>query len=136
MTAGYSGTPLVKKLGLKTGMTCAAVEAPADYLDLLGDSPEELVWKDPSASDLDFVHLFVRDGGGLRERLAELRERIAQDGMIWVSWPKKRPRVPALVDGNDVRSQGLAAGLVDVKVCAVDETWSGLKFVIPVKDRR
>ena len=136
MTAGYSGTPLVKKLGLKPGMACAAVEAPADYQDLLVDPPEDLVWKDRSASDLDFVHLFVRDGEGLRERLADLRERIARDGMIWVSWPKGRPRVPALVDNNDVRAAGLAAGLVDVKICAVDETWSGLKFVIPVKDRR
>lgn len=135
MSAGYSGTPLVKKLGLKPGMSCVALDAPPGYRDLLVDPPPALTWDADAGPELDFVHLFVRDPEGLRDRLAELRGRIAANGMIWVSWPKKRTGVPAGLDGNDVRSAGLAAGLVDVKVCAVDETWSGLKFVIRVKDR-
>jgi hypothetical protein len=135
MPAGYSGTPLVRKLGLKPGMTCAVLDPPPGYHDLLADPPEGLTWTDGAVGGLDFVHLFVREGDGVRERMAALRERIVPDGMIWVSWPKNRPGVPSAIDGNRVRAEGLAAGLVDVKVCAVDDTWSGLKFVIRKADR-
>lgn len=135
MPAGYSGTPLVRKLGLKPGMTCAVLDPPPGYDDLLADPPEGLTWTDGAADGLDFVHLFARESDGLRERMAVLRGRIARDGMIWVSWPKKRPGVPTAIDENRVRAEGLAAGLVDVKVCAVDDTWSGLKFVIRKADR-
>lgn len=135
MPAGYSGTPLARKLGLKPGMTCAVLDPPPGYHDLLADPPEGLTWTDGAADGLDFVHLFVREGDGLRDRMTGLRGRIARDGMIWVSWPKKRAGVPTAIDGNRVRAEGLAAGLVDVKVCAVDDTWSGLKFVIRKADR-
>lgn len=83
----------------------------------------------------DFVHLFVREADGLESRLAALRKRIHPAGMIWVSWPKKASGVPTDVNGNVVRDAGLGAGLVDIKICAVDEIWSGLKFVIPRANR-
>lgn len=135
MTAGHSGTPLVRKLGLKPGMTCTVVDPPSGYHELLQDPPEGLTWVDSGGDGLDFVHLFTREADGLRERLAGLRERIARQGMIWVSWPRKGKGTPSSIDENRVRDEGLAAGMVDVKVCAVDDTWSGLKFVIRTADR-
>lgn len=136
MPAGYSGTPLVRKLGLKAGMTCAFLDPPQNYRDLLVGRPDDLTIAGPDATDLDFVHIFVQEQEGLEERLRTLRGRIAQDGMIWVSWPKKASKVETDVTGDVVRRAGLAARLVDVKVCAVDEIWSGLKFVIRREDRR
>jgi hypothetical protein len=135
VTSGCSGTPLARKLGLKAGMRCALIDPPAHYWDLLPDRPDDLSVLNPTAHDLDFVHLFVQARDGLPERLRALRAWIARDGMVWVSWPKKASRVRTDVDEGVVRHAGLAAGLVDVKVCAVDETWSGLKFVIPKTDR-
>ena len=136
MSAGYSGTPLVRKLGIKPGMRCAVVDAPAHYWELLADRPSDLRVVDASGGDVDFVHLFVREQAGLRDRLRELRDGIAQDGMIWVSWPKKTARVPTDVTEEAVRQAALSVGLVDVKVCAVDDVWSGLKLVIRRADRR
>lgn len=135
MPAGYSGTTLVRKLGLKPGMRCRAIEPPEDYAALLGDLPDGVCFFDRPSGSLHFVHLFVREAVGLEHRLRELRGRIAPNGMIWVSWPKKASGVETDVNGNVVRDAGLGAGLVDIKVCAVDETWSGLKFVIPRVDR-
>ena len=91
--------------------------------------------KSPSAGGLDFVHLFVKKAVPLERQLKSLRKKIAPAGMIWVSWPKKSSGVETEIDGNEVREIGLRFRLVDVKVCAVDETWSGLKFVIRVEDR-
>ena len=136
MAAGYSGTPLVRKLGIRAGMTCAVLDPPEHYWDLLVDRPDDLTVVDAPGPGTRFVHVFVRDREGLAERLRRLRGVISQDGMIWVSWPKKASRVQTDVTDNVVREAGLSAGLVDVKVCAVDETWSGLKFVIPRADRR
>ncbi|MGH7482782.1 MAG: DUF3052 family protein [Longimicrobiales bacterium] len=134
--AGYSGTPLVRKLGIKPGMTCAVLDAPEHYWELLVGVPEDLTIVDASGSGIDFVHLFVQDQKDLDARLNRLRSTIAQDGMIWVSWPKKPSGVETDVTEDVVRQSGLSAGLVDVKVCAIDAVWSGLKFVIPKKDRR
>jgi hypothetical protein len=133
--AGYSGTPLVRKLGIRPGMRFAVVGPPGHYWDLLAGVPDDLAILDDSATDLEFVHVFATERKGLATRLKALRRSIAQDGMIWVSWPKKASGVVTDVTGDVVRRTGLAAGLVDVKVCAVDETWSGLKFVIPKADR-
>ena len=135
MTAGYSGTPLFRKLGIKADMTCAAIDAPPEYEALLNGLPDGVRFDTDVLGPLDFVHVFVDEAAGLAHRLAVLRERIAPDGMIWVSWPKKASGVETDVTGNVVRDAGLGAGLVDIKVCAVDETWSGLKFVIPVAER-
>jgi hypothetical protein len=130
MPAGYSGTPLFKKLGLKPGMTCQALDPPDDYADLMAGLPQDVRFGAPRGP-LDFVHIFVREADGLQDRLTRLRLQIAPNGMIWVSWPKKASGVETDVTGNVVRDAGLGAGLVDIKVCAVDDTWSGLKFVIP-----
>lgn len=131
MAAAYSGTPLFKKLDLKPGMAGQALDPPEHYHDLLRGLPDTVRFGHRPESSLDFIHLFVLEAGGLDDRLAELRKRITPTGMIWVSWPKKASGVATDVNGNVVRDAGLAAGLVDIKVCAVDETWSGLKFVIP-----
>jgi hypothetical protein len=147
MTSGYSGTPLVRKLGIREGMTCAFLDAPVHYRTLLTGLPENLtiIGKGAVAGDgavtgdraagLDFVHLFVDRADGLMERLRGLRARIVANGIIWVSWPKKASGVATDVTESVVREAGLAASLVDVKICAVDETWSGLKFVIRRSDR-
>ncbi len=136
MAAGYSGTPLVRKLGLRAGMTCGLVDAPAGYWDLRGDLPEDVRVVPPDGDGLDFVHVFVRELAGLQEHLRQLRSSIAQDGMVWVSWPKKASGIRTDVTEDRVREAALAEGLVDVKVCAVDDVWSGLKLVIRRADRR
>lgn len=140
MPAGYSGTPLARKLGLRPGMRVRLLDPPDGYWDLFADGAAELgvtVLGDgpPSASSADFVHLFARDLDTLRAHLATARAIMAQAGMVWASWPKKSSGLATEVDKADVMREGKAAGLVDVKVAAVDETWSGHKFVIPVADR-
>jgi hypothetical protein len=135
MSTGYSGTPLARKLGIRSGMRGAVVDAPEHYWDLLPGLPQDISIVDPSAPNLDFVHLFVTDRSGLTERLAALRDRVAPAGMIWVSWPKRASKVDTDVTEDVVRANALAAGLVDVKVCAVDDVWSGLKLVIRTADR-
>jgi S1-C subfamily serine protease len=123
--AGYSGTPLVQKLGIRSGMNCTIIEPPDGYEDLLGGLPDSVTVAIPSGEDLDFVHLFVQESEGLTDQLRTLKGQIAQNGMIWVSWPKKASKVQTDVTENVVRKAGLSVGLVDVKVCAVDDTWSG-----------
>ncbi len=136
VVAGYSGTPLVRKLGIKAGFKLRVIDQPRGYWKLLGELPAGVrVVKSLSASGLDFVHLFVKKAAPLERQLKSLRKKIAPAGMIWVSWPKKSSGVETEIDGNAVREIGLKSRLVDVKVCAVDETWSGLKFVIRVEDR-
>jgi hypothetical protein len=136
MSAGYSGTPLFKKLGLRPGMVCQALDPPKDYEELLTGLPEDVRFGHRSKETLDFVHLFVREAEGLQSRLATLRERIHPAGMIWVSWPKKASKRPTDITEDVIRSLALRIGLVDVKVCAVDDTWSGLKLVIRKERRR
>ena len=133
--AGYSGTPLARKLGIKADMTCAAIDAPPEYEALLDGLPDGVRFDTDVLESLDFVHVFVDKADGLGRRLTALRQNITPNGMIWVSWPKKASGVKTDVTGNVVRDAGLGAGLVDIKVCAVDETWSGLKFVIPRAQR-
>lgn len=134
--AGYSGTPLPRKLGIKPGMRCVLLDAPAHYHDLLSDDlPDDVTFATSPAPGDAFVHLFTDRAAGLEDRLRGLRSSIARDGMVWVSWPRKASGVATDVTGDVVREAGLAAGLVDVKVCAVDETWSGLKFVIRRAER-
>lgn len=134
-TAGYSGKPLARKLGLAPGMRCSAVDAPQDYRALLGPAPEALHWLGPRAGSLDFVHLFVRRERVLARALPRQLERLLPAGMLWVSWPKKAARVATDVTEDVVRRHALPLGLVDVKVCAVDEVWSGLKLVLRRENR-
>ena len=134
MLSGYSQTPLIKKLGIKPGFRLLLKYAPGPYLEWLGPLPEgvALVGEDGEA---DFIHLFVKEKALLEAELSLLKQHLTKPGAFWVSWPKKSSKIPTELDGNLVRETGLRAGLVDVKVCAVSETWSGLKFVYRLKDR-
>ncbi|HEX2618251.1 MAG TPA: DUF3052 family protein [Flavobacteriales bacterium] len=135
-TAGYSGTPLAKKLGIKSGCRLRLVDAPAHYFELFTDLPADIsILKDKRGAK-DVVHYFTTKAEQLHRDIAALRDEIAPDGMVWVSWPKKAAKVPTDVDENVVRDLALKNGLVDVKVCAIDDTWSGLKLVIRLKDRK
>ena|ERR1700759_807902 len=133
--AGHSGKPLSQKLGIKPGFRIFADSPPKPYRDIVGDLPDGATILARPAAPLDMAHLFVTKAAGLAGKLKRLRRAIAPDGMIWVSWPKKASGVVTDLSDAVVRNAGLALGLVDVKVCAVDETWSGLKFVIPVGQR-
>jgi Protein of unknown function (DUF3052) len=133
--AGYSGTPLAKKLGIKPGQIIAVVGGPEDYRDLLGELPPDVTWSREVAGTLDLIQLFARSRGDLEPAFAQALAHLAPAGALWVSWPKRSSRVATDLDENVVRGIGLALGVVDVKVCAVDETWSGLKFVRRLKDR-
>lgn len=135
MSVGYSGTPLVKKLGIKPGHRVLTIGEPDDYWDLVGELPEGAGPADTGDARLDFVHFFATT---VRQAVAGFetgQARMASNGMIWASWPKKASGVVSELDEDRLRGLGLERGLVDVKVCAVDATWSGLKFVIPLKDR-
>src|SRR2546425_587067 len=132
--AGYSGTPLVKKLGIKPGFNIAFISAPSGYANEL-DLPRDVSINQRSGKPLDFAQLFVKSEKELKTKFTEYANRLNASGMLWVSWPKKSSGVSTDLSDNVVRQIGLAAGLVDVKVCAVDEVWSGAKFVFRLKDR-
>lgn len=135
MPAGYSGTPLVKKLGIKENATIKLVNEPAHYLKLIGKIPAGVRFIQNDRDPADFIHIFATQASALKKALPSLKKQLKKDGMMWVSWPKKSAKVSTDVDESVVHSLGLATGLVDVKVCAVDETWSGFKFVYRLKDR-
>jgi len=133
--AGYSGTPLVKKLGIKPDLNIAFVNAPTNFVNQL-DLPSGVKVNYISKSkDLDFILLFVKTRTVLTGAFALCAHKLKSNGMLWVSWPKRASGVSTDLNENVVRHIGLAAGLVDVKVCAIDEIWSGLKFVYRLKDR-
>ncbi|MBR0685808.1 DUF3052 family protein [Bradyrhizobium manausense] len=133
--AGYSGKPLVQKLGVKPGF-CIFVDGLATpYRDIVGELPDGVTIAKTSKPPLDMVHLFAAEAKGLAAKLRRYREAIAPDGMIWASWPKKASGVVTDVTEALVREAAFASGLVDIKICAVSDVWSGLKLVIPVKDR-
>lgn len=134
--AGYSGTPLVQKLGFKPGHRLAFVAAPPEFAAALGPLPDDVGLVGPTAKQLDAVVLFVTAAADLRKQFGKLATRLVPNGMLWVAWPKKASGVATDLTENVVRDIGLDAGLVDVKVCAIDATWSGLKFVIRLRDRR
>lgn len=135
MTIGYSGTPLAKKLGIKEGFAVRTINAPADYLALVEPLPADVTIADESRSSLNLVHLFTNSRDELFRQLAECSRAIKQDGMIWVSWYKKAAKLPTEITEDTVREAAFPLGLVDVKVCAVDEKWSGLKLVIRKENR-
>src|SRR5260221_14044940 len=132
--AGYSGTPLVKKLGIKPGSNIAFISAPSGYANEL-DLPPDVTINSRLGKPLDFAQLFVTSEKELKEKFSASANRLHAAGMLWVSWPKKRSGVTTDLSENIVRDIGLAAGLVDIKICAVDEVWSGLKFVFRLQDR-
>ncbi|MGE0771648.1 MAG: DUF3052 domain-containing protein [Cyclobacteriaceae bacterium] len=135
--AGYSGSPLLKKLGIKAEMHIHVKNPPGAYWDWLSPLPEGITVADrPAKGKLDFVHLFVTQRKHFEQEYLRGRDWIKQNGMLWISWPKKSSGVETDLDGNIVREYGLRHGLVDVKVCAVDEIWSGLKFMYRLRDRK
>ena len=129
-TSGYSGTPLVRKLGFKPGMRAHYVAAPDGFGALVGELPDGVRVLARPAAPLDLVVLFVLSRAELERRLAGLHAKLAPDGMLWIAWPKRASKVPTDMTEDVVRDVALPRGLVDVKVCAIDETWSGLKLVI------
>ncbi|MEM9501865.1 MAG: DUF3052 family protein [Pseudomonadota bacterium] len=135
MTAGYSGTPLAKKLNLRDGQVCWFDAMPENIMDEIDEYALELRFVTDPADGVDAAHIFVIEEADLATKLAQLRQQIAKDGQVWVSWPKKGSGQETALDQATVQRVGLAAGFVDTKKCAVDEVWSGLKFVIPKVDR-
>lgn len=131
---GYSGTSLVKKLGIKSGFNIALINAPAGFSSEL-DLPPDVTINSRSARPLDLALLFVKKEKDLKQRFAQYIVKLKPDGMLWVAWPKKSSGVASDLSFTNVQSIGLAAGLVDTKICAVNEVWSGLKFVFRLKDR-
>ncbi len=132
---GYSGTPLAKKLGIKTGNIIRLINEPIYYKTLFDDFPPNVFINNDITLKKDLIHAFVTDASCLDELLFLLKNEITQNGIIWISWYKKAAKMVSDVDEDIIRKKAMEAGLVDVKVCAVDELWSGLKLVIPVKNR-
>ncbi len=133
--AGYSGTPLNKKLGIKPGHRLYVKNPPDNYLDLISPLPEKVAVKNQLTTTVDVVHLFAITQASLKEDLSRARRHMAPDGMIWVSWPKKASKVPTDVTEDVIRQLAFPLQLVDIKVCAIDDVWSGLKLVIRTSAR-
>jgi hypothetical protein len=134
--AGYSGTPLAKKLGIKSGSRIHAVDPPADYRKLLAPMPDGVAVDSSLSAATDVVHVFSTNRNELARLLKSLRKKLRNDATLWVSWPKKTARVPTDITEDVIRAVALPLGFVDVKVCAVDEVWSGLKLVVRKELRR
>lgn len=146
MTVGYSGTPLAKKLGIKNGFSVLTVNAPDDYAELVGSLPENVTICDAEArasasakqaqqNQADLIHIFTNGRDELQILLSRYVRQIKQNGTIWVSWYKKAAKLPTEITEENIREACFPLGLVDIKVCAVDEKWSGLKLVIRKENR-
>jgi len=133
--SGYSGTPLAKKLGIKEGFRVHARNAPRGYRKLLSPLPAGVTFAARAGAGCDLVHWFETDRGRLARDLPRFMDLIRPDKALWISWPKKSSGVPTTITEDVIREVALPLGLVDVKVCAVDETWSGLKLVIRRENR-
>ena len=126
--AGYSGTPLPQKLGIKGGSRVRLAGAPDGFARSIGVKPQ-------TRGEADVIVFFTRDAARLRSEFSKLKQSLHSAGGLWVAWPKKSSGVPTDLTENDIRAIGLAEGLVDNKVCAIDDTWSGLRFVYRLNDR-
>lgn len=134
--AGYSATPLWKKLGYVNGARAWLTGAPSDYAKILTLPPEvKVTWLEAPERGMKFVHVFAAQADALKKHLTSLRREIAPDGVVWVSWPKKASGVPTDITEDTIRQVCLPLGFVDIKVCAVDDTWSGLKLMIRKTER-
>jgi hypothetical protein len=129
-STGYSGTPLSKKLGIKENCTLVVVNAPADYDELLSPLPASVRFASTADKHTDLAHLFSTQRSELAQVLAQWRKTLAPDATVWVSWPKKAAKVPTDITEDTIRELALPLGFVDIKVCAVDAVWSGLKLVV------
>jgi len=135
MTTGYSGTPLAKKLGIKDGFYVLTVNEPDNYSDLVAPLPATATLSSGIRAEVDMIHLFTNGRDELFAKLAECMILIKKDGSIWVSWYKKAAKLPTEITEDTIREAAFPLGLVDIKVCAVDEKWSGLKLVIRKENR-
>jgi len=134
-SAGYSNTPLARKLGIKRSFRILLVNEPLNYFQLFTDLPDDLEFVETWDTGINLIHYFTKDIRELEHDIARLRNAIVQNGSIWVSWPKKASKIETNITEDLIRNLALASGLVDIKVCAIDSIWSGLKLVIPVKQR-
>jgi hypothetical protein len=134
--AGYSGTPLPQKLGIKPGTIAVVIDPPGDYRKLLGPVPSGVNFASRPVGNSKFIHVFVKERNALANHLQLLRRKIAEDAAVWVSWPKKSSGVATNVTEDVIRAVALPLGFVDIKVCAVDDTWSGLKLMIRRENRK
>jgi hypothetical protein len=134
--AGYSGTPLPQKLGIKPGTIVVAIDPPDHYRKLLEPIPSGVNFASRAVGKTKFFHLFVKERRALQNHLQSLRQKIAEDAAVWISWPKKSSGVATDITEDVIRSVALPLGFVDIKVCAVDETWSGLKLMIRRQNRK
>jgi hypothetical protein len=128
--AGYSGTPLPQKLGIKAGMTLHVMDAPMDYAALIAPMGRKVAFATRLSKDVELLHAFVTRKGRLEDVLDRARAGLGPDAVVWISWPKKAANVPSEITEDTIRDMALPLGFVDVKVCAVDNTWSGLKLVV------
>ena len=133
--AGYSKTPLAQKLGIKPGSTVVSLAEPTGYQKRLAPLPAKVSFSNKAVAGSEFIHLFVTERRILQSELKRLRGLIADTGVLWVSWPKKSSGVKTDITEDVIREVCLPMGFVDVKVCAVDETWSGLKMMIRREQR-
>ena len=134
--AGYSATPLAKKLGIKPDTRLCVVNAPDNYAELLAPPPENVALAQAVSARTDIIHVFVTSRATLAAELRRCLAKMRADASIWVSWPKKAAKVPTDITEDVIRAEALPLGLVDIKVCAVDAVWSGLKLVIRKENRK
>lgn len=136
-TSGYTGTPLARKLGIKEGFIVQVYNTPQNYLDFFDDFPKEVSFiKAGILHKVDFVHLFVSTWAVLERDYPMAKANLKENGILWISWPKKSSGIPSQLGKMDIRQYGLDHGLVDVKVASINESWSAHKFVYRLKDRR
>lgn len=136
MPAGYSGTPLAKKLGIKKGSAMLLYNPPKQYFNLFSDFPDDvIVMSKPEVHAFDFIHIFTTTEQELQVITNQYKPLLKKNGMLWISWPKGSSQIPTDLKRDSIREYLLSIGLVDVKVAAIDEDWSGLKFVYRLKDR-
>jgi hypothetical protein len=134
--AGYSKTATWKKLGIKEGTQVISLHAPETYAQILGELPRGAVLENQLGKNAVFIHYFTKDKSALNRDFPKLKKALLPDGALWISWPKAASKAPTELNDQAVREIGLKNGLVDVKVAAIDEVWSGLKFVYRLKDRK
>jgi hypothetical protein len=133
---GYSGTPLIKKLGFQSPMKVLLIDAPKEYKTWLKDTPPNIKFVTKATPPLDAVHVFATESLFLNATISKLRNELKQEGFVWVSWVKKSSKIPTDITEDTIREIALPLGFVDVKVCAVSEVWSGLKLVIRLSERK
>lgn len=134
--AGYSGTPLIKKLGIKDDFKIEIINSPEDYDDTLGALPNSVTISNIlKEGDFDLIQFFTKSAKQLKSEFSDFKKALKPTGMLWISWPKSSLKITTDLNENIIREIGLKEGMVDVKVCAIDDTWSGLKFVFRLKDR-